>query len=226
MRLRIFKPSYTLLLNTFMTSPIGTRSSTSVWLGKLKNTKRKSDQLRSWDAPSHPPGKHRPQQYPQVEPHRPVVDVVEVVLDARAHLVVGVGLAAEAVHLRPAGDAGQHVVAARIARDLLLVFSIVRKRVRARANQRHVALEHVDELRQLVDVPSSQEAAKAGDARVVATSLAHHVAVFERGHGAELDDAEFLLVEAIAPLHEEQRASAFEETCKRGEREHWREREP
>jgi hypothetical protein len=122
-----------------------------------------------------------------------------------AHLVVGVGLAAQAVDLRPAGDARQHVVAPRIARDLLLVFAIVRERVRARADQRHVALDDVDELRQLVDVPFAQGSPETRDARIVAPRLLHHVAVVQRHHGAELDDAEFLLVEAVAPLAEYRR---------------------
>src|SRR5262245_44788271 len=47
----------------------------------------------------------------EVEPHRPVVDVVEIVLDALADLVDRVGLATPAVDLRPAGDAGLHAVA-------------------------------------------------------------------------------------------------------------------
>src|SRR5204863_2236065 len=41
----------------------------------------------------------------EVQPQRPVVDVVEVMLDALAHFF-GVGFPAKAVHLRPSGDAG------------------------------------------------------------------------------------------------------------------------
>src|SRR3984885_8100093 len=60
----------------------------------------------------------------QIEPERPVVDVEQVVLEAPAHLLVGVDLAAAAVDLRPAGDARLDVVAPRIERDALLVFVI------------------------------------------------------------------------------------------------------
>ena len=81
----------------------------------------------------HAARQQRLEQDPQVQPGRPVVDVIEVVIDARAHLVVGVGLAAQAVDLRPAGDARQHVMPPRIERDLLLVLPIVRERMRARA---------------------------------------------------------------------------------------------
>src|SRR5437762_1458899 len=52
----------------------------------------------------------------QIEPHRPVLDVVEVVLDP----LLDRGVAAPAVHLRPAGDAGLHLVAQHVLRDLVL----------------------------------------------------------------------------------------------------------
>src|SRR5262249_7391115 len=65
----------------------------------------------------------------EIEPERPVIDVVQVVRDAAAHLVVGVGLAAQPVNLRPAGDAGLDVVAAGIDRDSLLELAIVRERM-------------------------------------------------------------------------------------------------
>src|SRR5262245_65553696 len=41
----------------------------------------------------------------KVHPERPVAEVVEVVLDASTHVVDGLGLAAVAVDLGPAGDA-------------------------------------------------------------------------------------------------------------------------
>src|SRR5580704_19442785 len=47
----------------------------------------------------------------QIEPERPVVDIEQVVLEAPAHLLVGIDLAATAVDLRPAGDARLDVVA-------------------------------------------------------------------------------------------------------------------
>src|SRR5216684_9088582 len=50
----------------------------------------------------------------QIEPDRPVVDVIEVVLHALSHLVVGVGFTAKTMNLRPAGDARLHVVAAGV----------------------------------------------------------------------------------------------------------------
>ena len=41
------------------------------------------------------------------------------------------------------------------------------RRMRPRADQRHLALQHVDQLRQLVEAGAADEAADAGDARVV-----------------------------------------------------------
>src|SRR5690606_32905033 len=40
----------------------------------------------------------------QVQPERPVLEVVQVVPDALRHLLDGIRLAAESIYLRPAGD--------------------------------------------------------------------------------------------------------------------------
>ena len=83
--------------------------------------------------------------------------------------------------------------------------------MRAWADERHVAGEHVEELRNLVDVPAPQPAADPGQ-RADRCACACWItgAVVERAHGAELDDAERLLIEAVAPLHEEDRPRAVE----------------
>src|SRR3954470_24469993 len=62
----------------------------------------------------------------EVEQHRPVLDVVKVMLDARLNLLLAVGLAAPAVDLRPAGDAGLDAVAREIAVHRLVVEAIDR----------------------------------------------------------------------------------------------------
>ena len=113
----------------------------------------------------------RAQQDVEVEQERPVLDVVEIVLDAALDLFLAVGLAAPAVDLRPAGDAGLDAVAREIAVDRLVV-EVLRglgvDRVRPRADQRQVAVEHhVEELRQFVEAGLADEAADAGDARIV-----------------------------------------------------------
>ena len=69
--------------------------------------------------------KHRAGDDLQVEPERPIVDVEQVMLDALAHLFVGVDFAAIAVNLRPAGNARLDVVPAGVQRDVALKFVIV-----------------------------------------------------------------------------------------------------
>ena len=76
----------------------------------------------------------------EVEPWRPVRDVVEVVLHALAER----GVAAPAVDLGPAGDAGLHAMAGHVIGDGLAELLDEHGTFRARADQAHVALEHVD----------------------------------------------------------------------------------
>ena len=92
---------------------------------------------------------------------------------------------------------------------------------RARADERHLALEHVEELRQLVEARAPQEGADPRDARVVrdlehprvATGREVHVQVRELvlprlgvgGHRPELEDPEDLLRPAAPGLAEEDR---------------------
>src|SRR3954469_2702684 len=86
---------------------------------------------------------HRAQDDVEVKAQRPVAQVVEIVVDARLHLVERLGLAAQAVHLRPAGDAGLHLVTLHVALDELAVGLVVRHCVRARTDDAHASLQHV-----------------------------------------------------------------------------------
>ncbi len=131
--------------------------------------------------------------------------------DALVHGLHGRRLAAQAVHLRPAGDAGLDAVATQIAVDDLGIILVVRDCVRTRADQGHVALEHVYELRQLVEAGLAQEAADARHARVIASRLRHHRVVRRIGrHRAELEHGDRIVVEAEARLAEEHRPLAVE----------------
>ena len=135
---------------------------------------------------------------------------MKVVFDAAAHLVFGRCFAAEAVYLRPAGDAGLDVVTTGIELDRTVVELIVNQRVRTRSDERHVAAQHVQKLRQFVDVQFADDAADARDAIVVRGRLFDVAVVLHRLHRAELADAERLLVEAIATLEEQRRTARFE----------------
>src|SRR5258706_150375 len=129
---------------------------------------------------------YRPPDDFQVEREGPVAQVVEVVLDAPLHLVHAVGLAAETVHLRPPGDAGTDLVADHVALDELAVELVVRDGVRAWADHAHAALQHVDELRQVVERGAAQGCPEGGYARVVAPRLLDDLALFPASNPAAL----------------------------------------
>src|SRR5687767_14526124 len=86
---------------------------------------------------------YRTQEDPEVEPPRPVLDVPEVELDP----LVPAQLRA-AVDLRPARQPRADREPAALALGVLRDLDLDR---RAGADDRHVAAQHVDEVRQLVD---------------------------------------------------------------------------
>ena len=90
---------------------------------------------------------HGQDQDADVEEHRPDLGVVDVMADARLHLVQRLGLAAEAVDLRPAGDAGLDLVADHVALDQLAIHLIVGDGVWAWPDNAHAPLQDIDELR-------------------------------------------------------------------------------
>jgi hypothetical protein len=92
----------------------------------------------------------------KIEHKRPIVDVIEVVVDALLHLLVSVGLSPIAMNLRPSGDAGFDVVPPGVEGDATLVLPIVSQRMRARPDERHVALDDVEQLRKLIDAQRSR----------------------------------------------------------------------
>src|SRR6266403_4813664 len=107
----------------------------------------------------------------ELEQPRPVLDVVEIELDALLDFLFAVDFAAPAVDLRPAGDARLDAVAREIAvhrfvEQPALQFAL--HSVRTRADQREIAFEHdVEELRQFVKAGLADEASDAGDAAIV-----------------------------------------------------------
>src|SRR4051794_11441718 len=89
-----------------------------------------------------------------VQPNRPVVDVVEVVLDAPSQRLVRPDLAAMAVDLSPTCDARFDVVPPRVERNLPGPGLIVGERMRPRPDEGHLSAQHIQKLRQLIDVPT------------------------------------------------------------------------
>jgi hypothetical protein len=57
----------------------------------------------------------RSQEDPQIQPDRPVLDVIEIVLEPSTQLCRGVNLSPETVDLGPSGDAGRQTMTSRIA---------------------------------------------------------------------------------------------------------------
>src|SRR5262245_2346754 len=93
------------------------------------------------------PAEKRQDEDLQVEQQRPVLHVIEVVLDALLERRV----AAPAVDLGPAGHAAAHAVTQHVTWDALLELLHEGRALGARADEAHVALHDVQELRQLVE---------------------------------------------------------------------------
>src|SRR5262252_9923803 len=66
----------------------------------------------------------------EIDTHRPVLDVVEVVFDA----LLDRRVSAPAVHLRPTGNAGLHLVAQHVLRNLVLELRDEQRPLRTRAD--------------------------------------------------------------------------------------------
>src|SRR6185312_7092358 len=173
-------------------------------------------------APGHQ-RQRRLEQDVQIEQHRPVLDIVEIELDALLDFLFAIDLAAPAVHLRPAGDAGLDAMAREIAINGLVEQPALQSAlhgVRARADQRQVALEYdIEELRQLVEAGPADEAADAGDAAVVPGhdpgSRRIGLIVIER---AKLEDVDALVVEPEPLLTEQHRSGTVELDRQRDQR--------
>ncbi len=136
-----------------------------------------------------------------VEPEGPVFDVIDVMLRAGGEVAV----AAEAVHLGPAGHAGFDDVAREVVRDGVGELVDVVRAFGARADEAHVAAEDVPILGQFVEVPAAHEGADAEEAGVVARrALLRGVGRGGvGGHAAEFVEREGEVVGADAGLTKE-----------------------
>ena len=120
-------------------------------------------------------------------------------------------LATQAQNLGQAGQAGTHGEPVAVAWQQGAVVAVVGKGVRTRADQRHVAYEDIDQLRQLIQAGGANKGADAGDALVVLGGVRDLVAVLGHRHAAELEDREDLAVQAGAALAEQNRSPTFED---------------
>ena len=108
-----------------------------------------------------------------IHPGRPVADVIRIQLNA---LFVGCVVAAR--YLPQARDAGfDH----RIEAEIGAVFFDLFGDDRPRSDEAHVAADHVPKLRQLIEASLAQEAADAGNSRIVAELVVAFPFLFQIG---------------------------------------------
>ena len=101
---------------------------------------------------------------------------------------------------------GQHLVAAFLVRGVVVDLGLDR---RAGADDRHLAAEDVDQVGDLVERGAAEEAAGAGDPRVVAVDdLADPDRVGALDHRPQLPHLELAAAEADAALAVDDRAAA------------------
>ncbi len=99
-----------------------------------------------------------------IEPGTPVLDVVDVVLDAGREIAV----APQAVDLGPAAHPGLHHVARQIMRNFRGQPLDMERSFGPRTDETHLTAKHIPKLWQLVEVPSAEERADPEQPRVVA----------------------------------------------------------
>src|SRR4029079_12976654 len=98
-----------------------------------------------------------------VKPDGPIFNIPEIILGA----LVNGGVAAQAIDLGPAGEAGLFVVAVHVARHQAAKLLDEGGLLRAGAHQAHIAQQNVYEVGELVDGIAAQDGADAGAARIV-----------------------------------------------------------
>lgn len=125
------------------------------------------------------------------------------------------------MHLSQAGDAGADAHAQAAGGGIKS--SHLLGNPRAGADEGHVALEDIEQLRQFIERGGAQELAHEGGAFLIRQEIAFRIAGV--GHGAEFDDAEGLASPADAGLQEEGVAALEEHEQNQDEQQQRRERQ-
>src|ERR1700722_13571571 len=142
----------------------------------------------------------------QIKPDRPILDIRQIASDPVLDLLDGPGFASPSVYLRPPGDPRLHPVTESILGDNVAEQLVVRLgvgRMRARSYQGHVALEYVQQLRQLVEAQGAQPFTQPRDSRVPARRLPVTQQIcHSMMHGAKLVAGKKSIIETEAGLPE------------------------
>src|SRR5258708_2068711 len=150
-----------------------------------------------------------------VERHGHILDVIKIVFE----LGDGVfqSIAVFVIDLRPSGDAGADAMALAVVRNLLAERLYELGTFRARPDNRHLALQNIVKLRQLIEAYPADESANGGHAGVVFLRPNGAGARFRvQSHGAELINGEVLTLQPYANLPVQDRAARGEPDGERG----------
>jgi hypothetical protein len=112
--------------------------------------------------------------YFQIKEQRPIVNVIYVKHNPIPHLFCGFRGTSMPVNLGPSSNAGLNTVAVRVFCNNLfaqLLFSSHDNWVRPWANERHSAVQDVEQLRQLIEARSTKKAADSGYAAILTLGL-------------------------------------------------------
>src|SRR5262249_8368507 len=99
---------------------------------------------------------HRAEHDPQIEVEAPVVDIPYVELYTSLYGPGGWRLSARAIDLRATSNARFHALPNSVVCDDFVKVVVVNCRWWSRTDYRHFALEHINQLRQLIDTRAAQ----------------------------------------------------------------------
>src|SRR5262245_37119573 len=145
----------------------------------------------------------------EVEQQRPVLDIVDVMLDPRFHVLECLCFTTQPIDLRPARYSRLDPMPHEVAHDHLGIDLIVIGGMGTWADERHGAVEHVEELRELIEAGPPQEATNARHSRIVARGLlGPALRRFNVPHRPKLVDMEDSVDEAVSLLSKQDRSLA------------------
>ena len=135
----------------------------------------------------------------------PILNIVQIVFNASLNR----SIAAKTVNLRPAGNAGTHLMLDHIQGDALLELVDKEGELRARANQTHITFEDIEKLRQLINGKFADKGAETGFAGIAVGAPSGGLLVIDP-HGTEFVHIKRLFAQADTFLPEQDGAGGGE----------------